>query len=67
MSNPKNHSGLNSGERAAARRLVLEHGAKQAAKLLGLQDEQTVRKAALGERVHPLTVATVRARLSQKL
>lgn len=67
MSHPKNARPLTSGEKAATRRLVVEHGAKQAAKLLGLQDEQTVRKAALGEPVHPLTVSTVRAHLSGKL
>jgi hypothetical protein len=61
--NPPNQR-LKLHERNAARRLVLEHGAKQAARLLGLQDTRTVRKAALGEPVHPLTVATVRAGLA---
>jgi hypothetical protein len=67
MSNPKHHQQLTSGERAATARLVREHGAEKAAKLLGLQSAQTVRKAAIGEPVHTLTVATVRSRLSQGL
>jgi hypothetical protein len=47
--------------------MVTEHGAKEAAKRLGLCNERTLRKAALGEPVHPLTLSTLRAKLPDTL
>lgn len=64
MRDPK--ARLSYSEQVAAQRLVRERGAKQAARLLGLCAEETVRKAALGEPVHPLTVRLVRANLSKR-
>lgn len=55
---------LEAAEAAAARELVERHGAKEAAKLLGL-NEYTLRKGACGELVHPLTLSTLRAKLEK--
>jgi hypothetical protein len=55
---------LSNAEAEKARQLMQTHGTKEAAKLLGLCNEFTLRKAACGELVHPLTVSTLRARLA---
>lgn len=65
MSAPKTGTHLTRTEAATTRKLVLEAGANRAAKLLGLCDARTVRKAAIGESLHPLTVRVIRERLTR--
>lgn len=57
---------LTDDEQARVRALVSEHGARQAAILLGLRRDLTVLKASVGEAVHALTASTIRARLEAR-
>lgn len=65
MASPKLDTKLSAREAAAARRLILDEGAKKAAKLMGLHDVRTARKLAVGERAHPLSVSVARAALAR--
>jgi len=55
---------LTNEEAARIRDLIILRGARDAARIVGLCDERTVRKAGVGEPIGRLTATVIRQRLS---